>query len=60
VCYAFSSYYFDKVGFWDALKQSLYGTLMIAMLMSLTLPLIFAFLAFGRLIKRAQDKKRDQ
>ncbi|MCI0549912.1 MAG: hypothetical protein L0287_03070 [Anaerolineae bacterium] len=56
VCYALTSYYFEGASFWGAFKQSLYGTLMIAILMLLALPLIFIFLAVGRLIKRAQNK----
>ena len=60
VCHAFASYYFDGADFWESLKQSLYGTSMIVVLLLITLPLIFACLAVGRLIKRAQNKKRNQ
>lgn len=56
VCYALASHYFEGSDFWVALKQMLYGTFMIVVLMVLALPLVFAILAVGRLTKRARNK----
>ena len=60
LCYALSTYYFEDAIFWDSLKQSLYGTLMLMVIMILSLPLIFACLFVGRLITKKQNKKKYQ
>lgn len=59
VCYALTAYYFEGASFWNSLKQSLYGTLLIVVLTLITLPLIFVCLAIGRLVKKVQNKKSD-
>jgi uncharacterized membrane protein YagU involved in acid resistance len=56
ICYALYLFYFEGVNLWDALKQSLYGTLSLIVLALIALPLIIIFLAVGRSIKRARNK----